>query len=140
MTGRWHKGDENGQTQYEYATLKIVDENNNPVQGNIVVTDIQWSSAIKESSGSGFWAPENRVIVGRYHKGDENGVTEYATAVIFVNGELAKTIDRESHASFKESSGTWFVTNAQRVIVGRVHKGDENGLTHNILAYAKTNK
>ena len=33
MTGRWHKGDENGQTQYEYATLRAVDESGNPVSG-----------------------------------------------------------------------------------------------------------
>lgn len=57
MTGRWHKGDENGQTQYEYATLKAIDEYGNIVQAKIEVTDIRWSSELKESSGSGFQAP-----------------------------------------------------------------------------------
>ena len=36
MTGRYHSGDENGQTQYEYATLKAVDEEGNAVAGTIV--------------------------------------------------------------------------------------------------------
>lgn len=43
LTGRYHKGDENGQTQYEYATLKVVDEQGKTVQATIEVTDIQWS-------------------------------------------------------------------------------------------------
>lgn len=98
MTGRWHKGDENGQTQYEYATLKAIDENGNSVSAQIEVTDIKWDSAFKESSGSGYFAPANRVLVGRYHKGDENGQTRYATAVVKVNGETAQTIDQLTSA------------------------------------------
>lgn len=82
MTGRYHKGDENGQTQYEYATLKAVDVNGNIVAGTITVEDVKWDSSIKESSGGGYDAPANRVIVGRKHDGDENGQTQYATAII----------------------------------------------------------
>lgn len=52
ITGRWHSGDENGATRYEYATLKVIDENGNTVQMNIDVTDIQWSDEIKESDGT----------------------------------------------------------------------------------------
>lgn len=37
MTGRYHKGDENGQTQYEYATLKAVDVNGNLVSGTLLL-------------------------------------------------------------------------------------------------------
>ena len=134
MTGRWHKGDENGQTQYEYATLKAIDEQGNTVQAKIEVTDIQWGTSFKESSGSGYYAPANRVLVGRYHKGDENGQTRYATAIVKVNGEIAQTIELLKSTSFKESFGTWFVTDAQRVLVGRVHKGDENGQTYYVSA------
>lgn len=134
MTGRWHKGDENGQTQYEYATLKAIDEYGNIVQAKIEVTDIRWSSELKESSGSGFQAPSNRVIVGRWHKGDENGRTKYATAVVKADGVIAQATNEITSASFKESSGTWFITDSRRVIVGRVHKGDENGKTFYISA------
>ncbi len=139
MTGRWHSGDENGNTQYEYATLKIVDSDNVVQQGVIQVLDVQWSDEIKESSGTTFVAPTDRVIVGRYHSGDENGPTQYATAIIKVDGQQVKTFDLQSHSPFKESSGTWFVTDAQRVIVGRNHDGDENGKTFYITARLSAN-
>ncbi len=134
MTGRWHEGDENGETQYEYATLKAIDENGNEVKAQIDVTDIQWSDSIIESSGYGYIATANRVIVGRMHTGDENGYTKYATAIVKANGVLATVIDPRNSASFKESSGVWFVTDAQRIIIGRVHSGDENGLTYFVTA------
>lgn len=133
MTGRWHKGDENGQTQYEYATLKAIDENGNDVSAKIEVTDIQWSAEIKESASS-FRASNNRVIVGRWHKGDENGKTKYATAIVRANGVIAQTTSDLTSSNIKESSGIWFVTDADRVIVGRGHKGDENGYTWYISA------
>lgn len=134
LTGRWHEGDENGETQYEYATLKAIDENGNEVKAQIDVTDIQWSDSIIESSGYGYIATSNRVIVGRMHTGDENGYTKYATAIVKANGVLATVIDPRNSASFKESSGVWFVTDAQRIIIGRVHSGDENGLTYFVTA------
>lgn len=105
MTGRYHKGDENGQTQYEYATLKAVDVDGNLVSGAITVEDIRWDSYIKESSGNGYSAPANRVIVGRQHKGDENGQTRYATAVIKIDGKTTTLEEGLNSYSIKESSG-----------------------------------
>lgn len=128
MTGRYHKDDENGQTQYEYATLKAVDENGKSVSGKITVEDVNWSSAIKESS-SNFTAPSNRVIVGRQHNGDENGDTKYATAVVKYNGKATFVEDIVLSGSIKESSGIWFKTNSNRVMTGRRHNGDENDNT-----------
>ena len=130
MTGRYHTGDENGQTQYEYATLKIVDAKGNLVSGTITVEDVKWdTTSIKESSGNGYSALPGRVIVGRKHSGDENGQTTYATAVVKYNGKATELVNSLLSASIKESSGTWFRTDANRVIVSRVHKGDENGQT-----------
>lgn len=129
MTGRYHSGDENGLTQYEYATLKAVDEHGNAVSGTITVEDVQWSAAISESSGSGFEAPTNRVIVGRQHSGDENGNTKYATAVVKFNGTAAFVGSITQSSPIKESDGRWFKTDSQRVITGRRHSGDENGNT-----------
>ena len=37
ITGRRHTGDENGQTTYEYSTLKAVDKDGNPVSGVIAL-------------------------------------------------------------------------------------------------------
>lgn len=128
MTGRYHKDDENGQTQYEYATLKAVDEDGNAVVGTITVEDVQWSSSVKESS-SAYNAPANRVIVGRQHSGDENGDTQYATAIVKFNGEATVVEEIKSSNAVKESSGTWFKTDSRSVITGRHHNGDENGET-----------
>lgn len=130
MTGRYHRGDENGQTQYEYATLKAVDANGNIVSGSITVEDVRWDSSIKESSGGGYNAPANRVIVGRQHRGDENGQTQYATAIIKINGKTTILEEGINSTSIKESSGIWFKTDQNRVITGRHHGGDENGQTY----------
>lgn len=85
LTGRCHSGDENGKTWYEYAELEAVDENGNVMSGKISVGPVTWSSAITESSGLGFDAPTNQVIVGREHKGDENGITTYCQGYIVVD-------------------------------------------------------
>lgn len=130
MTGRYHKGDENGQTLYEYATLKAVDANGNIVAGTITVEDVKWDSSIKESSGGGYDAPANRVIVGRKHDGDENGQTQYATAIIKIDGKTTTLEGGINSASIKESSGIWFKTDSDRVMIGRHHNGDENGQTY----------
>ena len=130
MTGRYHSGDENGQTQYEYATLKAVDEDGNAVAGTITVEDVKWDSSLKESSGSGYDAPSGRVIVGRQHQGDENGQTQYATAIVKIDGKATTLAEGVTSPSIKESSGTWFKTDASRVMTGRHHSGDENGQTY----------
>jgi len=134
MTGRYHKGDENGQTQYEYATLKAIDEEGNPVAGAITVEDVQWHTAFKESSGNGFDAPTNRVLVGRKHTGDENGQTQYATAVIKIDGNSITLDEGVTSSYIKESSGIWFKTDSNRILTGRHHSGDENGKTYYISA------
>lgn len=128
ITDRWHKGDENGQTQYEYATLKVVDENGQIQSGTITVEDVKWHESIKESSKS-FKAPSNRVIVGRKHSGDENGQTQYATAIVKFNGEATIVMEGSSTLIDKESSGTWFKTDSKSVLIGRYHNHDENGYT-----------
>lgn len=130
MTGRYHRGDENGQTQYEYATLKAVDANGNPVAGTITVENVRWETSIKESSGNGYFAPTNRVIVGRQHRGDENGQTSYATAIIKIDGRSTVLEEGTTSTSIKESSGIWFKTDSNRVMTGRHHSGDENGRTY----------
>lgn len=128
MTGRYHDDDENGQTQYEYATLRAVDENGKTVSGTITVEDVQWSSPVSESS-SNFNAPSNRVIVGRQHEGDENGDTQYATAVVKFNGQATFVEDIIMSDPIKESAGIWFKTDGVRVMTGRRHSGDENDNT-----------
>jgi hypothetical protein len=130
MTGRYHGGDENGQTQYEYATLKAIDGSGNPVAGTITVEDVRWENSFKESSGGGYDALTGRVIVGRQHSGDENGQTKYATAIVKFNAQSTIIGNGINSSNIKESSGTWFRTDQNRVITGRHHSGDENGQTY----------
>lgn len=129
ITGRCHSGDENGQTTYEYSTLKAVNEDGNPASGVITIEDVQWHTPIKESFGR-FEAPINRIIVGRKHNGDENGNTQYATALVKLNGESASILDSSSTLISKESSGEWFKSDSRSVLIGRYHNHDENGYTY----------
>lgn len=129
MTGRYHLGDENGKTIYQYATLKAIDEEGNSVEGKITIENIVWSDSFKESSGNDFQAGTNRVLVGRKHSGDENGRTQYATAIVKIGGIQAIVTDTLVSEEFKESTAKWFVSDDERFLIGRYHKGDENGKT-----------
>lgn len=95
--------------------------------------NIGTSSAIKESN-SDYTAPENCVLVGRQHSGDENGNTVYKYAPLIAdpnsglnvsytlaNPQLSAGI-RQSELTYNAPSG-W-------AIIGRKHDGDENGLTY----------
>ena len=130
MTGRWHRGDENGQTQYEYATLKAIYEDGSSASGQVTVEDVREENGIKESSHGEYNASTNRVIVGRKHYGDENGNTVYITAVVKYNGIQATVTNGVQSQMIKESAGIWFNTDSRRVITGRYHLGDENGMTY----------
>lgn len=129
LTGRKHSGDEKGQTIYEYSTLKAIDADGNPVTGTITVEDVVWGDWFPEQSGSGFSAPINRVLVGRQHVDDENGATKYAHAKVLFNGNETTVINSLLSSDIKESSGIWFNTDANRVMTGRIHSGDEKGYT-----------
>ena len=72
MTGREHKGDENGNTRYRCSLVK-----HNGL--TISYTSHPWSDDIKESN-SQFTCPSNQVMIARYHYGDENGQTAYKCA------------------------------------------------------------
>ena len=76
MTGREHREDEEGKTRYECGT---------PVgfAGRMDVTpEAPWTH-IDSEQNSIFDCPANRVMVGRYHYGDEKGVTKYLCATLW---------------------------------------------------------
>ncbi|EDM36076.1 hypothetical protein PBAL39_23752 [Pedobacter sp. BAL39] len=128
MTGRRHSGDENGSTIYEYADLKAVDSQGQPLGGIITVEDGRWEGYVKESN-SVFVAPSDRVVLGREHYGDENKNTRYFTGVVKYNGVATAIINYVNSITTKESNGTWFRSGSDQVVVGRTHTGDENGNT-----------
>ena len=96
MIGRHHKWDENGPTRYECAII-YKDAIDKP-ENRLSVVPGAWSNAIKESDdgvtrkddtqgpttlggdekkGSTYVCPNNQVMIGRAHVGDENGLTRY---------------------------------------------------------------
>ncbi|MFV3292583.1 hypothetical protein ACNFBR_28140 [Pseudomonas sp. NY11955] len=75
MTGRHHKGDENGDTKYQCASL--VDPTHNRI---VLVEPTQWSPEHKENSETSETCPANQVMIGRAHKNDEEGPTRYLCA------------------------------------------------------------
>ena len=78
LVGRRHdcgnkgdKCDENGKTQYRCATLQ-----RNGVTLPVASGSGSWSQGVAESS-SRFVCPDDQVLDGRRHTGDENGLTAY---------------------------------------------------------------
>lgn len=151
MTGRWHNGDENGQTQYQYATLKAVNVRGESVPGNITVEDIIWHPAVKESDGMGsdwhhelmsdFHAPEGYIILGRQHMGGLTGDTRYKIGKIFVNN-IATTVEpAESivpYQIYHEPYGVFFQTKPYLLYTGRsCHLSD--GI-YNLMGLVRVNK
>ena len=130
MIARLHEGDENGDTEYWCSS---------PVLANYTLHQDSWSSWIQESgknSGgeSSFVCPVEEALIGREHQGDENGNTRYRCAWVFVKGELVR-FDSQPWSPWMQESGknsggrSHFVCPTDSFMVGREHRGDENGDT-----------
>lgn len=120
MIGRVHSGDENGATKYRCATIAW---GRSP---GIEAAKIS-SNTIRESSSS-YTCPDNTVMVGRHHIGDENGNTWYQCADLTINNDLAKVTERFWSDWIKESRSS-YACPFNQIMVGREHSGDENGKT-----------
>ncbi|GAA3019961.1 hypothetical protein GCM10017559_50360 [Streptosporangium longisporum] len=120
MTGRSHTGDENGYTKYSCSQIFIDDE-------QVTVERRGWVGVGRESS-SLFEAPENQVIVGRRHSGNENGYTYYEQAALWWQGRQLRVVLSPWGSDVRESNHS-VSASPYHVMTGRVHYGDENGYT-----------
>ncbi|KAB8186589.1 hypothetical protein [Microbispora catharanthi] len=120
LIGREHYGDENGITGYTCGRVYIDGE-------QITVMKFPLGDAMKESD-SFFSAPENNAIVGRRHKGDENGTTTYYYGTLFWKGRVVRLTSRGWTIPLVESHHA-SMAGAVEVMTGRRHSGDENGDT-----------
>ena len=130
MIGRSHKGDENGDTMYWCST---------PVFVSYTRHEGPWSDWIQESgknSGgqSSYVCPSGQGMIGREHQGDENGNTRYQCAWIFMQGSLVEFTPLDwgpwIQESGKNTNGqSTYVCPKDTFMIGRQHKGDENGDT-----------
>lgn len=89
---------------------------------------------IKESN-SEFTCPDNMVMIGRMHQGDENGSTYYQSAPLIVDPStgqtgLAKIADQSGWQDGGKQSDLNYNAPEGYVITGRKHDGDENGRTY----------
>jgi hypothetical protein len=129
LVGRMHKGDENGDTTYQYAPL-VVDPNAEETRTINISDTSGWIDAGKESALN-YQAPAGYVITGRKHDGDENGTTYFQISRVYVGNTFSETVDGVTSGQIKESSGIWYNTPAiatmKGLITGMSHSGDENG-------------
>ncbi|MBB5776513.1 hypothetical protein [Nonomuraea jabiensis] len=120
MTGREHRGDENGDTTYWCGRIYIDNEQATTVRSPL------W--ARMPESNSFYTTNGNAAINSRDHWGDENGDTTYGTVILFWQGKPLRLVNRrwttkEPESNHSSSGG------ALEVMTGRRHAGDENGYT-----------
>jgi hypothetical protein len=89
---------------------------------------------IKESNST-FLCPENTVMIGRMHQGDENKDTYYRSAPLMVDPSTgqAGTVNIANPSDWIDAgkqSELSYQAPAGFVITGRKHDGDENGKTY----------
>ncbi|WP_182875574.1 hypothetical protein [Microbispora sp. H10670] len=120
ITGRSHFGDEGDQTTYYCSRILINDE-------VVEVHAGDWTAAQRESR-SDYSAPDHQVVVGRWHKGDENGETRYRSAALYWQGRQVWLANGDVTGQYTESNHKW-QAKAGTVMTGRTHYGDENGKT-----------
>ncbi|MFJ4387123.1 hypothetical protein ACIP02_22705 [Pseudomonas sp. NPDC089408] len=79
MTGRKHEGDENGLTNYTCSALYLQEE---AKDNQLIVEPGEWEGWAYEYQST-FSCGDGKVMIGRAHKSDENGPTEYRCGQLF---------------------------------------------------------
>ena len=122
MIGRAHDKDEKGDTRYRCGEVHQFDK--------LVPADRTWSGSMEESDHS-YECPQNQVMTGRYHYGDENGSTQYQCAVVRDAWANVMNIVPGEWIFWGVEPATRFQCEDNEVMVARRHKGDEtHGLTY----------
>lgn len=122
MVARAHDHDENGATRYRCASVGWA-------RASVTVAVEAWGPWIRESDGTTSWCGANRVLVGREHLGDENGTTRYQCGVLRLGSAQLALGAPVTTDDITESSSSYSCP-GDRVMVGRKHRGDENGQTN----------
>lgn len=134
LYSRKHSDDENGISEYKFSGLHAIDINGKIIDGVITIEDLEWSEWHKQSDSADFFLStdldSSRVLIGRQHSGDENGMTRYQTGIVKFNGKKAKvTHYPEADLVVKESGGLEVLPKDNLVMIGIKHSGDENDFT-----------
>ncbi len=84
---------------------------------------------IKETD-SIFECPQDEVLIGRAHYGDETNWTMSQCGRIYIDGERVSVLHENWNWNTRQKeSNSYFLGSGNQVIVGRQHLGDENGDT-----------
>ncbi|MFI6506733.1 hypothetical protein ACIBCT_03940 [Streptosporangium sp. NPDC050855] len=86
------------------------------------------SSTLKQSN-SKFTCPANEVLIGRAHRGDENGDTTFRCGRIFIDNVQVTVLKLDFWGTVKDENEHDYRAPENRAIVGIRHDGDENGDT-----------
>ncbi|GAA0855744.1 hypothetical protein ACFQVD_15365 [Streptosporangium amethystogenes subsp. fukuiense] len=121
LTGRSHRGDENGWTTYQCSRIRI-DGELVSVQHNASWGPNQWEN------DSYFVTSGDQAFVGRRHFGDENGLTAYLSATLYWRGSQVRLTSRNWTQEVREDNHS-SQAGIDQVMTGRWHRGDENGFT-----------
>jgi calcium-dependent phosphoinositide phospholipase C len=130
MTGRWHNCKNKGEKCDENGNSTVYCTN---IEANGVLFGVgagTWSGEIKESDGTSYLCPTDKVMTGRQHQGDENGKTKYQCSPLSYQGRAVPVNPNAGSWSAEiVESTSQFVCPDGQILNGRYHKGDENGKT-----------
>ena len=122
LIGRLHHGDENDNTKYKCATVMQFGER--PAPENIEELENY------PASGNEVVCPTNKVFIGRAHGGDENAYEVLMCAnILDAWNQPMGVIPSETWSQDLKEDGHQFECPANSVMIGKYHKGDENGTT-----------
>ena len=154
ITGRYHKGDENGWTKHQTSVIfinlesplwEVEREHKGPVSSEELLPNPDQAITLGSFRASDHEAvcPENTVLVGRFRRGDEGGNTRYKCAPLTTVSQSNLTIDIERPGTWteavRESRHGWVVAPGDGVLTGFRHKGEENGPTQYLYATVLVN-
>jgi len=134
LVGQNHEGDENGTTWYETGYVVL----DNGIVSSVCSISLDSSGWISVGCESGkgtamghsqFVCPKGSVLMGRKHIGGKHGETLYRYGRITCLGMLCETYDVSDWIYAGKESSAKFTSPDGSVMVGRKHKGDENGDT-----------
>lgn len=98
--------------------------------------DDKWSDPIRENVDKAFVCPDDKVLAGRQHWGDENGPTHHKCATLgdaktYQRGESRWSPEIKESGIGRSGDNEWYYFSCPRnaVLTGRHHWGDENGPT-----------
>ena len=122
IVGRKHSGDENGDTNYRCGKVDQFG-----VLGPLVDSE-QHSN--NPEDGVYFICPENKMLTGRIHEGDENDPEHFTCSSLKDSwGNIMQVVPQPNWSENFDEDSHDFTCDENTVMIGKYHKGDENGDT-----------